>query len=98
MPGVLSWGSACLGLASKGAETAQALGLLLVFPITFVSNSLVPTGRMTPWLRDVTTWNPISAVTAAARQLFGTPTPPPPSTPGPCSTPSSPPSRGRSGS
>jgi ABC-2 type transport system permease protein len=71
----LSWGCACLGLASKGAETAQALGLLLLFPVVFVSNSLVPTGHMTPWLRDVTTWNPISAVTAAARQLLGNPDP-----------------------
>jgi ABC-2 type transport system permease protein len=71
----LTWGSACLGLASKGAETAQAFGLLLLFPITFVSNALVPTERMTPWLLDVTSWNPISSVTAAARQLLGNPNP-----------------------
>lgn len=71
----VSWGCACLGLASKGVETAQALGLLLLFPIVFVSNALVPTQRMTPWLRDLTTWNPISAVTAAARELLGNPNP-----------------------
>jgi ABC-2 type transport system permease protein len=71
----LSWGCACLGLASKGVETAQALGLLVLFPVVFVSNALVPTQRMTPWLRDVTTWNPMSAVTAAARQLLGNPNP-----------------------
>jgi ABC-2 type transport system permease protein len=71
----VSWGCACLGLVSKGVETAQALGLLLLFPLVFVSNSLVPTQRMTPWLLDVTTWNPVSAVTAAARQLLGNPDP-----------------------
>ncbi|MYW04290.1 ABC transporter permease [Streptomyces sp. SID3343] len=71
----LSWGCACLGLASKGAETAQALGLFLLFPVVFVSNALVPTQHMTPWLRDVTTWNPISAVPAAARELLGNPNP-----------------------
>ncbi|WP_083419451.1 ABC transporter permease [Pseudofrankia sp. BMG5.37] len=71
----VSWGCACLGLASKGVETAQALGLLLLLPIVFVSNALVPTQRMTPWLRDLTTWNPISAVTAAARELLGNPNP-----------------------
>lgn len=71
----ISWGCACLGLASKGVETAQALGLLVLFPLTFLSNALVPTQRMTPWLRGVTTWNPISAVTAAARELFGNPNP-----------------------
>lgn len=71
----VSWGCACVGLASKGVETAQALGLMLLFPMLFVSNALVPTQRMTPWLRDVTTWNPISAVTAAARELLGNPNP-----------------------
>lgn len=71
----LSWMCACLGLVSKGVETAQALGLLVLFPIALVSNGLVPTQRMTPWLRDVTTWNPISAVTAAARDLLGNPNP-----------------------
>jgi ABC-2 type transport system permease protein len=71
----VSWGCACLGLVSKGVETAQALGLLLLFPLVFVSNSLVPTQRMTPWLLGVTTWNPVSAVTAAARQLLGNPDP-----------------------
>ncbi|WP_241842133.1 hypothetical protein [Pseudofrankia sp. BMG5.36] len=51
------------------------MGLLLLLPIVFVSNALVPTQRMTPWLRDLTTWNPISAVTAAARELLGNPNP-----------------------
>jgi ABC-2 type transport system permease protein len=71
----VSWGCACLGLASKGVETAQAFGMLVLFPILFLSNAVVPTERMTPWLRTVTTWNPISAVTSAARELFGNPNP-----------------------
>jgi len=71
----VSWGCACLGLVSRGAETPQALGMLILFPILFVSNALVPTQNMTPWLRDLTTWNPISAVTAAARELLGNPNP-----------------------
>ena len=71
----ISWGCGCLGLVSKGVETAQALGLLVLFPLVFMSNALVPTQRMTPWLRDLTTWNPISAVTAAARDLLGNPNP-----------------------
>jgi ABC-2 type transport system permease protein len=71
----LSWGCACLGLVSKGVETAQSFGLLVLFPLTFVSNALVPTQRMTPWLRDMTNWNPISCVVAAARHLFANPNP-----------------------
>jgi len=71
----VSWGCACLGLASKGAETAQAFGMLVLFPILFLSNAIVPTQDMNPWLRTVTSWNPISAVTAATRELFGNPNP-----------------------
>lgn len=71
----VSWGCACLGLMTKGVETAQAWGMLGLFPILFVSNAVVPTQHMTPWLRDVTTWNPISSVTAAARELLGNPNP-----------------------
>lgn len=71
----VSWGCAVLGLLSKGVETAQALGMLVLFPLMFVSNALVPTQGMTDWLRAVTTWNPISAVTAAVRDLFGNPNP-----------------------
>jgi ABC-2 type transport system permease protein len=71
----VSWGCACLGLASKGVETAQAFGMLVLFPVLFLSNALVPTQEMTPWLRTLTTWNPISAVTSAVRDLFGNPNP-----------------------
>jgi ABC-2 type transport system permease protein len=71
----VSWGCACVGLASKGVETAQAFGLIFLFPILFLSNAVVPTEGMTPWLRTVTSWNPISAVSSAARELFGNPNP-----------------------
>lgn len=39
----------------------------------FVSNAFVPTDAMTPWLRTVIEWNPISALITATRILFGTP-------------------------
>lgn len=71
----MSWFCACIGIASKGAESAQGVGLLVLFPLAFVSNSLVPTERMPSILRTVADWNPVSAVTAAARDLFGNPNP-----------------------
>jgi hypothetical protein len=46
-----------------------------LFPLAVVSNALVPTARMPAALRFVADWNPVSAVTAAARQLFGNPNP-----------------------
>ena len=71
----MSWGCACLGIVSKGPESAQGTGLLILFPLAFVSNSLVPTQHMPAVLRTIADWNPVSAVTAAARQLFDNPNP-----------------------
>jgi ABC-2 type transport system permease protein len=71
----LAWGCACLGLVSQNAESAQGLGLVILFPLAIVSNALVPTARMPALLRTIANWNPVSAVTAAARQLFGNPNP-----------------------
>jgi ABC transporter DrrB family efflux protein len=71
----LSWGCACLGILSKGPESAQGVGLVVLFPLAVVSNALVPTARMPTVLRAVADWNPISAVTAACRQLFANPNP-----------------------
>jgi ABC-2 type transport system permease protein len=71
----LSWGCACLGLISQNAESAQGLGLIILFPLAIVSNALVPTARMPAVLRTIANWNPVSAVTAAARELFGNPNP-----------------------
>jgi ABC transporter DrrB family efflux protein len=69
------WGCACLGIVSKGPESAQGTGLVILFPLAFVSNGLVPTQHMPTVLRTIADWNPVSAVTAAARELFQNPNP-----------------------
>src|SRR5215470_1284346 len=71
----LSWACGCLGIVSKGPESAQGVGLVILFPLAIVSNGLVPTQRMPAVLRFIADWNPVSAVTAAARHLFGNPNP-----------------------
>jgi ABC-2 type transport system permease protein len=71
----LSWGCACLGMVSKGPESAQGVGLVILFPLAIVSNALVPTQHMPPVLRVVADWNPVSAVSSAARQLWHNPNP-----------------------
>jgi ABC transporter DrrB family efflux protein len=71
----LSWGCACLGIISKGPESAQGVGLVILFPLAIVSNALVPTQHMPTVLRVIADWNPVSAVTAAARHLWGNPDP-----------------------
>ncbi|HVW18105.1 MAG TPA: ABC transporter permease [Solirubrobacteraceae bacterium] len=71
----LSWLCACIGLGSDDTESAQGAGLIVLFPLAFVSNAMVPTQHMPAVLRAIANWNPVSAVTAAARDLLGNPNP-----------------------
>lgn len=71
----LGWVGIWFGLAVKDEKTADAF-VPLVFPVTMLSNSFVPTDGMTPWLRVVSEWNPVSALVAALRSLFGNPAAP----------------------
>lgn len=71
----LSWASACLGLVSSSPESAQAVAFIAVFPLAFVSNAFTPTNGMPAWLRTVADWNPVSALAAACREIFGDPNP-----------------------
>jgi ABC-2 type transport system permease protein len=71
----VSWGCACLGMVSKSPESAQGVGLVILFPLAIVSNALVPTERMPSVLRTLADWNPVSAVTSASRKLLGNPNP-----------------------
>lgn len=71
----VSWVSACMGLNSKDPETAASFGLIMLLPLTFLSNAIVPTTHMPSWLQTITTWNPVSAVVAGTRTLWGNPNP-----------------------
>jgi len=62
-------------MVSKGPESAQGVGLVILFPLAIVSNALVPTQRMPTALRIVADWNPVSAVSSAARTLWHNPNP-----------------------
>ncbi|MEV4678965.1 MULTISPECIES: ABC transporter permease [Actinomadura] len=68
----LSWAGCYLGLVVRNEQTADQL-IPLVFPVTMLSNSFVPTGGMPAPLRIIAEWNPVSALTAACRDLFGNP-------------------------
>lgn len=67
----LTWTTACMGLLAKEPESAMSIGFIIIFPLAFVSNALVPTLHMPSWLRVVADWNPVSAVTSSVRDLFG---------------------------
>jgi ABC transporter DrrB family efflux protein len=71
----LSWLTAVIGLSVSDPESAQAVGLIVLFPIAFVSTCFVPTQGMPHWLEVIAEWNPVSAVAASCRELFGNPNP-----------------------
>lgn len=71
------WVGATLGLYARTTETANVIGFIIFFPISFVSNAFVPTSTMPSWMQPIAEWNPLSATTAAGRQLFGNPNPMP---------------------
>jgi ABC-2 type transport system permease protein len=71
----LAWIAACVGLNSKSPESAASFGFIVLFPLAFVSNAMVPTLHMPGWLQAIADWNPVSAVCAAVRHLWGNPNP-----------------------
>jgi ABC transporter DrrB family efflux protein len=71
----VSWVAACVGLNSRSPESAASFGFIVLFPVTFVSNAMVPTQHMPGWLQAIAIWNPVSAVVAGTRVLWGNPNP-----------------------
>jgi len=69
-----SWIFALIGLSSSSPESAQALGFLAVFPLTFASSAFVPVESMPAAVEAFANVNPFTIVVDAVRALFlGTP-------------------------
>jgi ABC-2 type transport system permease protein len=67
----MSWIMACVGLTVPSPEVVNNASFMVIFPLTFVANTFVPTNGFPGALRTIANWNPVSSVTQAARQLFG---------------------------
>ena len=67
----ISWVMACVGLAVRTPEIVNNASFVVIFPLTFIANTFVPTNNFPPLLKTFANWNPVSSVTAAARDLFG---------------------------
>jgi ABC transporter DrrB family efflux protein len=71
----MAWIGVWLGLTLRTVEVAQQVSFLVLFPLTFLSNVFVPTQSLPWFLRPLAEWNPVSALTAATRKLWGNPNP-----------------------
>jgi len=67
----MMWIGTFAAMFLRTVEAVQGIGFVIMFPFTFVANTFVPTRGMPPWLRGIAQWNPMSAVVAACRRLFG---------------------------
>ncbi|MFE9613508.1 ABC transporter permease [Streptomyces sp. NPDC006012] len=72
----MSWVGAFIGVVAPNVQVAASLGLIWMFPAAFVSSGYVVTSSLPAPLVPVASWSPITALTNALRQQFGTPVPP----------------------
>jgi ABC-2 type transport system permease protein len=68
----MAWVGVVIGLYAKGPQAADTIAMLPAFLLGFLSNVFVDPARMPSWLQPFAQWNPMSAVVASARHLFGT--------------------------
>lgn len=66
----LSWIWTALGLKMRTPETLLNVSMMVLFPLTFLSNILVDPTTMPSWLEPVVEVNPISLLVTAIRGLM----------------------------
>ena len=65
----LAWIFTFFGILGRNAQAVQGISLLVMFPLTFLSNAFVPTDTMPGPLRAFAEVNPVSLVITAIRDL-----------------------------
>ncbi len=70
------WVGILLGSAISTPEGVTGLAFTVLFPITFMASTFVPTSTMPGILRVVAEWNPVTTLSDAARIQFGNPNTP----------------------
>lgn len=67
----LSWIMAYVALHVPSVEVINNASFIVIFPLTFIANTFVPSEDLPGPLEAFANWNPVSAVTQASRELFG---------------------------
>ena len=67
----ISWIMALIALYVPSPEVINNASFMVIFPMTFVANTFVPSESLPGPLKAFAEWNPVSTVTQAARELFG---------------------------
>lgn len=67
----VSWIMAYVALLVPSVEVVNNASFMVIFPLSFVANTFVPSDDLPGPLKAFAEWNPVSTVTQACRELFG---------------------------
>ena len=65
----VSWIFAFIGVLSRSASSVQGVSMMVLFPLTFLSNAYVPAKTMPSWLQTFVKVNPLTHLVSAAREI-----------------------------
>lgn len=65
----LAWIFTFLGTILRSAQGVQGISLMIMFPLTFLSNAFVPVDSLPGWLRAFVNVNPVSYVVSGVRSM-----------------------------
>jgi ABC-2 type transport system permease protein len=65
----ISWVFALLGVMLSTASSVQAVSMMILMPLTFMSNALVPVDTMPGWMQAFAGVNPVSHLVSAVREM-----------------------------
>jgi ABC-2 type transport system permease protein len=68
----LAWIFTFVGIIGRSAQSVQGISMMIMFPLTFLSNAFVPENTLPGWLRSFVQVNPVSHVVTAVRDLANT--------------------------
>jgi ABC-2 type transport system permease protein len=70
------WLGTWIGMMVRSPDAVMGVAFVVVFPLTFLSSAFVPIETLPNVLQWVASWNPMTVMVGAVRELFGNPTAP----------------------
>ena len=65
----MAWIFTWIGTIARTARSVQGLSMMILFPLTFLSNAFVPVDTLPSWLETFVKVNPVSHLVSATRDL-----------------------------
>lgn len=65
----LAWLFTWVGSIARSSQSVQGISMMILFPLTFLSNAFVPVESLPGWLQAFVKVNPVSHVASAIRDL-----------------------------